>query len=58
MKLNLGAYSKFITAIIGVALTYAAQYYGTNHWVAAAIAVASMIGVYAVPNTAPKAPKP
>lgn len=48
--LKLGSYAKFFTALIGVALTYAAQYYGSNPWVAAAIAAASALGVYAVPN--------
>ena len=43
-------YSKAITAIIGQGLTFAALYYGSNHWVAAAIGVAAALGVYAVPN--------
>jgi len=53
-KLNLGPYSKFVTGIVGQALTYATLYYGGNHYVAAAIAVASALGIYAVPNAAPK----
>ena len=53
---NLGRYSKSVTAVIGQALTYATLYYGGNHYVAAALAVASALGVWAVPNTAPKAP--
>ena len=57
MKLNLGPYSKFITGVIGQALTYAALYYGGNKWVAIAVAVAASLGVYAVPNS-PKAPPP
>ena len=59
MRINYGPYSKFITGIVGQALTYATLYYGGNHYVAAAVAVASALGVYAVPNaggTAPKAP--
>ena len=47
---NLSAYSKFITGIAGQALTYATLYYGTNHYVALAVAVASALGIYAVPN--------
>ena len=54
MRITLGPYSKAITAVIGQALTFASLYYGTNHWVSAAVAVASALGVYAVPN----APKP
>ena len=57
LNLNLGPYSKAVAALIGVALTYAAQYYGSNKWVAAAVAVASALSVYAVPN-APKPPPP
>jgi hypothetical protein len=52
--LNLGRYSKFVTGIVGQALTYATLYYGGNHYVAAAVAIASALGIYAVPN-APKA---
>ena len=60
MKLNLGPYSKAITAVIGQALAYASLYYGTNHWVSAAVAIASALGVYAVPNSegAPKSDQP
>lgn len=57
MKLNLGPYSKAITAVAGQALAYATLYYGGNKWVAAAVAIAAALGVYAVPNS-PKAPKP
>lgn len=53
MTIKLGAYSKAFTAVAGQALTYAALYYGTNHWVALAVAIASALGVYAVPNTKP-----
>ena len=56
--MNLGPYSKFITGVIGQALTYAALYYGGNKWVAIAVAVASALGVYAVPNSSPKDPPP
>ena len=52
---NLGRYSKAVTAVIGQALTFASLYYGSNHYVAAALAAASAMGVWAVPNSAPKA---
>jgi hypothetical protein len=58
VSINLGPYSKFVTALIGIAVTYAAQYYGTNPWVAAAVAVASALGVYAVPNQEKPQPPP
>ena len=51
MKINLGPYSKAITAAIGLALTYATQHYAANPWVAVAVAVASALGVYAVSNS-------
>jgi hypothetical protein len=51
-----GPYRKFLTSTVGLALTYAVQFYGTNHWVTAAVAVASALGVYAVPNDAKPAP--
>ena len=51
---NLGQYSKFLVGIVGQALTFAQLYYGGNHWVAAAVAAASALGIYAVPNAAPK----
>jgi len=54
MRINLGSYSKAITAVVGQALTFATLYYGSNHWVSAAVAIAAALGVYAVPN----APKP
>lgn len=57
-KIQLGVYSKAITGLLGQALTYASLYYGTNHYVAAAVAVASAIGVYAVPNQKPPVTPP
>ncbi len=56
--LNLGRNAKAVTAIIGQALTFATLYYGDNKWVAAAVAVAAALGVYAVPNSTPKGPPP
>ena len=50
MTLNLGPYSKAITGIVTHALVFASMYYGTNHYVSAAIAVAGALGIYAVPN--------
>ena len=58
MRISLGPYSKAVAALVGVALTYVTQYYGTNQWVAAAVAVASVLGVYAVPNSSPPKPPP
>jgi hypothetical protein len=60
VNLNLGRYSKAITAVIGQGLAYATLYYWNNHWVAAAVAVAGALGVYAVPNSSssPKEPPP
>ena len=55
MQINLGRYSKAVTAVIGQALTYASLYYGGSKWVAAAVAIAAALGVYAVPNS-PKPP--
>ena len=50
MKISLGPYSKAVTAAVGLALAYATQHYAANQWVAIAVAVASALGVYAVPN--------
>ena len=58
MRINLGPYSKFVTGIVGQALTYSVLYYGGNKYVAAAVAVASALGIYAVPNSDPKEPPP
>lgn len=44
-------YAKFITAAVGLALQFALwKYGGGNQWVTLAVAVASALGVYAVPN--------
>ena len=53
---HFGPYSKAITAVIGLVLTYLTQYYAAEHWVALVVAVAAALGVYAVPNSAPKPP--
>ena len=51
-------YAKFITAIVGQALTYVQWEYGSsNKWVTLATAAAAALGVYAVPN-ASKPPPP
>ena len=55
MRINLGPYSKFFTAVVGQALTFATLYYGSNHFVSAAVAIAAALGVYAVPNAKPAA---
>ena len=57
MKLSLGPYAKFVTAIIGQAIAFASLYWGGTpdaKYVSIGIAVASALGVYAVPNQ-PKA---
>lgn len=49
--LNLGAYGKFITAIIGAGVSYVTwRYGGGNQWVVLAVQAASALGVYGVPN--------
>lgn len=55
-----GRYAKFLTALAGNALVYAAATYGrTNRWVELATAAAVAFGVLAVPNTpAPPAALP
>ena len=54
-----GRYAKFLTALAGNALVYAAVTYGgTNRWVQLATAAAAALGVLAVPNTAPAAAVP
>ena len=46
-----GRYAKFLAALAGNALVYAAATYGaTNHWVELATAAAVALGVLAVPN--------
>jgi hypothetical protein len=52
----IGRYAKGISSLVTHGLLFAAMYYGTNHWVAAAIAVAGSLGITAVPNSASKAP--
>lgn len=54
--MKLGRYSKFITAIVGFAITViSAKYPGTN-WLPYLIAAAGALGVYGVPNTPPQPP--
>jgi hypothetical protein len=44
-------YAKAIAAAIGLGVTLAVDVWGTgNHWVELAVAVASVLGVYGVPN--------
>ena len=60
MKLNLGVYAKVITAVVGQAIAYATLYWGSGpnaKYVTIAVAVASALGVYAVPNQGPNVPK-
>lgn len=53
--INLGQYAKAVTSVVGLAITYASQYWGSGpdaKYVSIAIALASALGVYAVPNQA------
>jgi len=56
MTFSLGTYGKFITAIVGQALTYVTAHYAGQPWIAIVVAAAAALGVYAVPNSAPKPP--
>jgi ABC-type glycerol-3-phosphate transport system substrate-binding protein len=51
MKLNLGKYSKFITGIVGIAVTILSQKYGGTQWFTYVVGAASALGIYGVPNT-------
>jgi hypothetical protein len=51
MKLNLGKYSKFITGIVGIAVTILSQKYGGALWFTYVVGAASALGIYGVPNT-------
>jgi len=55
--MKVSAYSKAIAALIGQAITYAQLYYGSNKYVAMAVALAMALGVFSIPNT-PKSPPP
>lgn len=55
MKISIGPYRKFLVGAIGQALTFASLYYGTNHWVVTAVAIAMALGIYGIPND-PKPP--
>jgi hypothetical protein len=50
MKLNLGKYSKFITGIVGIAVTILSQKYGGALWFTYVVGAASALGIYGVPN--------
>lgn len=46
-----GPKAKAVSALIGQALTIVVAYYGSdNRWVMLAVALAAVLGVYAVPN--------
>lgn len=50
----IAAHRKFLVAVAGAALTIAIQVWGTgNPYVSLAILVATSLGVYGAPNTAP-----
>jgi hypothetical protein len=51
-------YRKAAVAVVTQALTFATLFYGSNHYVSMAVALAGALGVYAVPNETPAAPQP
>jgi hypothetical protein len=54
---NIAKYSKFITAVAGVAVEYLTAHHVATTWVSLIVAVATALGVYVVPNvTKPAAP--
>jgi hypothetical protein len=55
MKITAAQYAKAIAGVVGLGIQFAQWKYGTgNEWVIAAVAAASALGIYAIPN----APKP
>lgn len=53
--MNLGRYAKAVTGLVGTALTYATQLWGTGpdaKYIAIATGIATVLGIYAVPNSA------
>jgi hypothetical protein len=51
-------YRKAAVAVVTQALTFATLFYGSNHYVSMAVALAGALGVYAVPNETPAVPPP
>ncbi len=49
--MNLGKYGKFITGIIGLAVTILSQKYGGALWFTYVVGAASALGIYGVPNS-------
>ena len=47
---NLGRYSKFIAAVIGLAGTILTSYYSDAAWMPGAVSAIAAIGVLLVPN--------
>jgi hypothetical protein len=50
-QLGLGRYAKVITVVAGVVLGVLTYEFAGNQWVELAVAIATAVGVYAVPNT-------
>lgn len=52
--MNLGRYSKTLVAIVGAVATWAATYFPNDptvqRWVGLAVALSTVLSVYAVPN--------
>ena len=51
MTLNLGRYGKFVTGIVGIAVTILSQKYGGTAWFTYVVGAAAALGIYGVPNT-------
>ena len=49
--MNLGKCGKFITGIIGLAVTILSQKYGGALWFTYVVGAASALGIYGVPNS-------
>ena len=47
---NIGRYSKFIAAVLGLAGTILTTYYSDAAWMPAAVSAVAAIGVLLVPN--------
>jgi len=50
---NIGRYSKFIAAVVGLAGTILTSYYGDAAWMPAAVSALAAVGVLLVPNKTP-----
>lgn len=58
MALSLGRYRKTVVAVVGIVLGVLTQTFVGNEWIELAVALAAVLGVYAVPNVVPAAKTP